>query len=396
MEQRLQKILSERGVASRRAAERLIAEGAVRVNDTVAQLGQSADPETDKITVSGRPLPEKNKPVYLMLHKPRGYVTTLSDELGRPTAAELVADCGIRVYPVGRLDYASEGLLLFTNDGALADRLMHPRSEIAKVYEVTVSACALRRSGATGCSRLCLTAIRFARRRFGFCVKMRENRRSKLQFTRGATARSVGCARRPGLRGAPAAARAQRDCLTARNARAGGEVALSDAAGNGKNKGGSQMTDILSTIHKKMSTLSKGQKRIAQYILDDYDKAAFQTASVLGKTVQVSESTVVRFASLLGYDGYPEMQRALQEMVLNRLTSVQRIEVSAERIAQEQDILSAVLLGDTTELRPHNGGGARPRAPSNGAVEAPAACAAHLYLRRALFCRAGDLSGLLF
>ena len=139
MEQRLQKILSERGVASRRAAERLIAEGAVRVNDTVAQLGQSADPETDKITVSGRPLPEKNKPVYLMLHKPRGYVTTLSDELGRTKAAELVADCGIRVYPVGRLDYASEGLLLFTNDGALADRLMHPRSEIAKVYEVTVS-----------------------------------------------------------------------------------------------------------------------------------------------------------------------------------------------------------------------------------------------------------------
>ena len=111
------------------------------------------------------------------------------------------------------------------------------------------------------------------------------------------------------------------------------------------------MTDILSTIHKKMGSFSKGQKRIAQYILDDYDKAAFQTASVLGKTVQVSESTVVRFASLLGYDGYPEMQRALQEMVLNRLTSVQRIEVSAERIAQEEDILSAVLHGDAERIR---------------------------------------------
>ena len=139
MEQRLQKILSEHGVASRRAAERLIAEGAVRVNGAVARLGQSADPERDKITVSGRPLPKKDAPVYLMLHKPRGYVTTLSDELGRPTVAQLVADCGVRVYPVGRLDYPSEGLLLLTNDGALADRLMHPRSEIAKVYEVTVS-----------------------------------------------------------------------------------------------------------------------------------------------------------------------------------------------------------------------------------------------------------------
>ena len=111
------------------------------------------------------------------------------------------------------------------------------------------------------------------------------------------------------------------------------------------------MTDILSTIHNKLGSFSKGQKRIAQYILDDYDKAAFLTASVLGKTVQVSESTVVRFASLLGYDGYPEMQRALQEMVLNRLTSVQRIEVGAERIAQEEDILSAVLHGDAERIR---------------------------------------------
>ena len=109
------------------------------VNGTVAALGQSADPEADRITVSGRPLPEKTSTVYLMLHKPRGYVTTLSDELGRPNVAELVRDCGCRVYPVGRLDYASEGLLLLTNDGAFANRLMHPRGEVAKVYEVTVS-----------------------------------------------------------------------------------------------------------------------------------------------------------------------------------------------------------------------------------------------------------------
>ena len=97
MRQRLQKILSERGVASRRTAERLIADGAVTVNGTVAALGQSADPEADRITVSGRPLPEKTSTVYLMLHKPRGYVTTLSDELGRPNVAELVRDCGCRV-----------------------------------------------------------------------------------------------------------------------------------------------------------------------------------------------------------------------------------------------------------------------------------------------------------
>ncbi len=100
-------------------------------------MGQTADAETDDIRIDGKPLPKRAQAVYIMLHKPRGYVTTLSDELGRKTAAELV-DCACRVYPVGRLDYASEGLLLFTNDGALADRLMHPRGEIGKVYEVTV------------------------------------------------------------------------------------------------------------------------------------------------------------------------------------------------------------------------------------------------------------------
>ena len=104
--------------------------------------------------------------------------------------------------------------------------------------------------------------------------------------------------------------------------------------------------DILSTLREMEPTFSKGQKRIARYITEDYDKAAFMTANRLGKTVGVSESTVVRFAVDLGFDGYPSMQKAMQEMVLNRLTSVQRIEVSAERIAQEEDILSAVLHGD--------------------------------------------------
>lgn len=108
--------------------------------------------------------------------------------------------------------------------------------------------------------------------------------------------------------------------------------------------------DILECIHNKMNTFSKGQRRIAAYILESYDKAAFLTAGVLGKTVQVSESTVVRFASQLGYDGYPEMQKALQEMVLHRLTASQRIEVGEKRIAQE-DILNSVLLADADRIR---------------------------------------------
>lgn len=131
---RLQKILSAHGVASRRAAEEMIKAGRVTVNGAVALLGQSADPETDEILLDGKPLPSGGEPVYILLHKPRGYVTTLSDEKGRKTAAQLVADCGVRVYPVGRLDMDSEGLLLFTNDGEFANRLMHPKHEIEKTY----------------------------------------------------------------------------------------------------------------------------------------------------------------------------------------------------------------------------------------------------------------------
>ena len=134
MTDRLQKILSARGLASRRAAEKMIEEGRVTVNGAVAVLGQSADPDLDRIEVDGRPLPTVDRPVYLLLHKPRGYVTTLSDEKGRKTAAELVADCGVRVYPVGRLDMDSEGLLLFTNDGEFANLLMHPKHQVDKTY----------------------------------------------------------------------------------------------------------------------------------------------------------------------------------------------------------------------------------------------------------------------
>ena len=137
--ERLQKILSARGLASRRAAEEWIKAGRVTVNGKTAALGDTADADTDEICVDGNPLPRQERLVYLVLHKPRGYVTTLHDEKGRPDAAQLVADCGARVYPVGRLDMDSEGLLLFTNDGAFANRLMHPSHQVEKTYEVQVS-----------------------------------------------------------------------------------------------------------------------------------------------------------------------------------------------------------------------------------------------------------------
>ena len=138
MKERLQKLIASAGLCARRTAEEWIAAGRVCVNGAVASLGDRADPETDTVTVDGAPLPGKPGAVYLMLNKPRGYVTALSDEYGRRTAAELVADCGVRVYPVGRLDRDSEGLLLFTNDGELAQRLLHPRHQVDKVYLVTV------------------------------------------------------------------------------------------------------------------------------------------------------------------------------------------------------------------------------------------------------------------
>ena len=138
MKERLQKILSARGLASRRKAEQWITDGRLQVNGQIAALGDCADPDTDEILLDGRPLPSQEKYVYIMLNKPRGYVTTLSDEKGRDNVAQLVADCGVRVYPVGRLDMDSEGLLLLTNDGGFANRLMHPSQEINKTYEVSV------------------------------------------------------------------------------------------------------------------------------------------------------------------------------------------------------------------------------------------------------------------
>ena len=139
MQQRLQKCISEAGVASRRAAETMISAGRVTVNGQTAQLGAQADPETDIICIDGRPLPSRAPKRYIMLNKPRGYVTTVHDEHGRKTVADLVASLGERLYPVGRLDLDSEGLLILTNDGEIANCLMHPSHEIPKTYEVDVA-----------------------------------------------------------------------------------------------------------------------------------------------------------------------------------------------------------------------------------------------------------------
>lgn len=139
MQERLQKILAGAGIASRRAAEQLITAGRVKVNgELVTELGSKADPYKDAITLDGNPvLPEKSK-VYLILFKPVGYMTTLKDPEGRPVVTDLLKGISERVFPVGRLDYNTEGVLLLTNDGEWANRLMHPRNEVEKEYHVRV------------------------------------------------------------------------------------------------------------------------------------------------------------------------------------------------------------------------------------------------------------------
>lgn len=137
-QERLQKFLSECSVASRRKSEELIREGKVRVNGRIAQIGDKVDPKKDTVTVSGKKVVAVKQKYYIMLNKPRGYVTTMNDELGRKCVAELVQDVGAQVYPVGRLDKDSEGLLLLTNDGEFANAVMHPRKHIPKTYRVTV------------------------------------------------------------------------------------------------------------------------------------------------------------------------------------------------------------------------------------------------------------------
>lgn len=139
---RLQKHLSECGIASRRKAEELIAAGKVKINGHIAEIGSKVDPKRDKVTVRGRAVVPVNEKVYIMLNKPRGFVTTMSDELGRKTVSDLVADAGSRIFPVGRLDRDSEGLLIMTNDGDFANKLTHPSSHVNKTYRVTVKGAA--------------------------------------------------------------------------------------------------------------------------------------------------------------------------------------------------------------------------------------------------------------
>ena len=138
MKERLQKIISASGLMSRRAAEELTAAGKVSVNGVTAALGDKAEAGVDKILVDGKALPSAGEKLYIMLNKPRGYVTTLSDEKGRKNVTELIKELGTRLYPVGRLDMYSEGLLLMTNDGDFANRLMHPSHEIDKCYHTWV------------------------------------------------------------------------------------------------------------------------------------------------------------------------------------------------------------------------------------------------------------------
>ena len=139
MKERIQKILASRGVASRRAAEKMILEGRVTCNGQLCVLGMTADEDIDTILLDGSPLPPKSKHTYIMLNKPRGFVTTMADEKGRKDVSQLVEDCPQRVYPIGRLDMDSEGLLLFTNDGDFANSMMHPSHNVDKVYKVEVT-----------------------------------------------------------------------------------------------------------------------------------------------------------------------------------------------------------------------------------------------------------------
>ena len=135
---RLQKHLADCGVASRRKSEELIEMGKVKVNGHVATIGTKVDPKRDKITVRGKTIVSNNTKMYIMLHKPRGFVTTMSDEKGRKCVTDLVKDAPVRLFPVGRLDMNSEGLLIMTNDGEFANKLTHPSYHVNKTYRVTV------------------------------------------------------------------------------------------------------------------------------------------------------------------------------------------------------------------------------------------------------------------
>lgn len=135
---RLQKFMAEAGIASRRKSEEYIQKGKVKVNGRVAQIGDKVDPKKDLVVVDGKEISVSNKKYYVMVNKPRGYVTTMSDEFERKCVAQLVSDIPARLYPIGRLDKDSEGLLFMTNDGSFANTVSHPSGHVSKLYRVTV------------------------------------------------------------------------------------------------------------------------------------------------------------------------------------------------------------------------------------------------------------------
>ncbi len=137
--ERLQKLIARAGLASRRAAEQLIVDGRVRVNGTVARIGESADPATDRIEVDGSPLPSATRPIHLAIHKPSGFLSSARDERGRRSVVSLVETRGERLWPAGRLDVESEGLMILTNDGEWANRVLHPRYGTLREYAALIS-----------------------------------------------------------------------------------------------------------------------------------------------------------------------------------------------------------------------------------------------------------------
>lgn len=135
---RLQKFMADNGIASRRKCEEMIEQGLVKVNGETAHIGDKVNPKKDKVSVRGRKISVQDNMRYIVLHKPRGYITTMQDEQGRKCVAELVQDVGVRIYPVGRLDRESEGMLLMTNDGAFSNAMTHPTRHVPKTYRVTI------------------------------------------------------------------------------------------------------------------------------------------------------------------------------------------------------------------------------------------------------------------
>ena len=135
---RLQKYMADNGIASRRKCEEMIEQGLVKVNGNRARIGDKVDLKRDRVSVNGKKIEPQKKLKYILLHKPRGYITTMQDEQGRKCVAELVSDVGMRIYPVGRLDRESEGMLLMTNDGAFSNAMTHPRRHVPKTYRVTI------------------------------------------------------------------------------------------------------------------------------------------------------------------------------------------------------------------------------------------------------------------